>query len=160
MSEIYSIPVRTIDGQEQDLSPYRGQVLLVVNVASHCGFTGQYAGLEKLYQSYRQQGFSVLGFPCRQFANQEFSDNQQIQEFCSTKYRVTFPMFERIDVNGPHTHRLYDFLKRQAPGFLGLKRIAWNFTKFLVARDGQVLKRYGSIVTPEQLSKKIERLLK
>lgn len=150
---IYSIRVTTIDGRDETLDRYRGQVLLIVNVASQCGFTPQYAGLEALYRRYRPQGFAVLGFPCDQFGHQEPGTNDEIRQFCSLAYDVTFPMFAKIAVNGPDTHPLYAHLKSRASGVLGTNAVKWNFTKFLVARQGEVLTRYGSRDLPADIEK-------
>ena len=149
--DILDCGVRTIDGVEQTLAAYRGQVLLIVNVASKCGFTAQYAGLEALYRKFNSRGFSVLGFPCDQFGHQEPGDEAQIKQFCSLTYDVTFPMFAKIEVNGPGAHPLYRYLKQQQPGILGSEGIKWNFTKFLVSRQGQVLRRYGSRDKPDSI---------
>ncbi len=149
--DILDCGVRTIDGVEQTLAAYRGQVLLIVNVASKCGFTAQYAGLEALYRKFNSRGFSVLGFPCDQFGHQEPGDEAQIKRFCSLTYDVTFPMFAKIEVNGPGAHPLYRYLKQQQPGILGSEGIKWNFTKFLVSRQGQVLRRYGSRDKPDSI---------
>ena len=130
---------------------YRGQVLLIINVASKCGFSGQYAGLEALYRRYRDKGFTILGFPCDQFAHQEPGDEAEIQSFCSLTYDVTFPLFAKIEVNGSGAHPLFTFLKKARPGLLGSEAIKWNFTKFLVNREGQVLKRYAPSDTPEKI---------
>jgi glutathione peroxidase len=157
---IYDIAVKTIDGREQTLADYRGQALLVVNVASRCGFTPQYSGLEKLYQDYKDRGFSVLGFPCDQFGHQEPGDEAEIQEFCSTKYDVTFPMFGKVEVNGPQAHPLYQFLKDQRPGLFGTEGIKWNFTKFLIDRQGEVVKRYAPTTTPDKIAGDVEGYLK
>ena len=148
---IYSVPVMTIDGRETTLAPYRGQVLLIVNVASKCGYTPQYTGLESLYRRYKARGFAVLGFPCDQFGHQEPGTEAEISQFCSLAYDVTFPMFAKIDVNGPNEHPLYAVLKSGARGVLGTTAIKWNFTKFLVGRDGTVLSRFGSRDTPEDI---------
>ena len=148
---LYSVPVRTIDGVETTLAPYHGQVLVIVNVASKCGYTPQYAGLETMYRRYRPRGFAVLGFPCDQFGNQEPGTETEIRQFCSLAYDVTFPMFAKIDVNGPNEHPLYKLLKGEARGVLGTQAIKWNFTKFLVNRDGIVLTRYGPRDTPEDI---------
>jgi glutathione peroxidase len=141
------------------LGDYRGQVLLIVNVASQCGFTPQYAGLESLWQKYHERGLVVLGFPCNQFGSQEPGDEATIANFCSSKFNVSFPLFAKVDVNGETAHPLWQHLKKAAPGVLGSEKIKWNFTKFLVNREGQVVKRYGSITKPEQISADIERLL-
>jgi glutathione peroxidase len=150
-SKLYSIPVTRISGEETTLEPYRGQVLLVVNVASKCGFTPQYAGLERMYRRYQSKGFTVLGFPCDQFGHQEPGTEDEIRQFCSLAYDVTFPMFAKIDVNGPNEHPLYAALKSRAPGVLGTTAIKWNFTKFLVGRDGNVITRYSPRDTPEDI---------
>ena len=159
MSGVYDFEVNRLSGERIGLNEYKGKVLLIVNTASQCGFTPQYAGLEELYGKFKQQGLEVLGFPCNQFGKQEPGDSDEIREFCSLNYGVSFPMFEKIDVNGDAAHPLYRYLKNAAPGFLGSKRVKWNFTKFLVNRDGGVLKRYGSSVKPEQLEAEIEAAL-
>ncbi len=146
---VYDFSVRTIDGTEQPLSKYRGQPMLIVNVASQCGFTPQYTGLEALYRKYRDRGFVVLGFPCDQFGHQEPGDEAQIKQFCSLRYEVSFPMFAKIQVNGADAHPLYRYLKEARPGILGLESIKWNFTKFLVGRDGEPIKRYAPSDKPE-----------
>jgi glutathione peroxidase len=156
---IYRIPLRTIDGQEVTLEPYRGKVLLVVNVASRCGFTPQYQGLEQLHRRYQAEGFEVLGFPCNQFAGQEPGDEAEIRSFCSTRYEVSFPLFAKVEVNGAQAHPLYRWLKQQRPGLLGTEAVKWNFTKFLVGRDGRVLERFAPQVAPESLKADIERAL-
>jgi glutathione peroxidase len=155
---IYDVEVRTIDGMTQTLAPWRGQVLLIVNVASECGFTPQYAGLEALYRAHRDQGFAVLGFPCDQFGHQEPGTEGEIKSFCELNYGVTFPLFAKIDVNGDNAHPLYRHLKAARKGLLG-SAIKWNFTKFLVGRDGSVLRRYASADTPEKIEKDLEPLL-
>ena len=149
--DLFSIPVTTIDGREETLERYRGRVLLVVNVASRCGFTPQYAGLEALHRRYESRGLTVLGFPSDQFGNQEPGTNEEIRQFCSTAYDLTFPLFAKIDVNGPDEHPLYSILKSRARGVLGTSAVKWNFTKFLVNRDGAVTKRYSSRDTPEEI---------
>ena len=156
---IHDIAARRIDGAERDLSEFKGKVLLIVNVASRCGFTPQYTGLEALYRSCRQRGFEVLGFPCNQFGSQEPGSEAEIDSFCSTNYDVTFPMFAKVDVNGAGAHPLYQFLKSEKPGVLGTEAIKWNFTKFLVNRQGDVVKRYAPNEKPEDLSTDIEGLL-
>ncbi|MGB8693687.1 MAG: glutathione peroxidase [Steroidobacteraceae bacterium] len=156
---IYDIQVRTIDGTEQSLAGYTGQVLLIVNVASRCGFTPQYTGLEALYQQFRSQGFAVLGFPCDQFGHQEPGDEAEIRQFCSLNYSVTFPLFAKLEVNGAGAHPLYRFLKEARPGLLGTEAIKWNFTKFLVGRDGAVLQRYAPTDKPESLAAAISEAL-
>jgi glutathione peroxidase len=148
---LYSIPVTTIDGRPTTLEPYRGEALLIVNVASQCGFTPQYAGLETLYRRHHARGFEVLGFPCDQFGHQEPGNEDEIRKFCSLAYDVTFPMFAKIDVNGPDEHPLFATLKGQARGVLGTTAVKWNFTKFLVSRDGRVLARYSPRDTPEDI---------
>lgn len=152
-------PLVTLDGVEQTLSDYAGRVLLVVNVASRCGFTPQYTGLEALYRNYRERGLAILGFPCDQFGHQEPGDAGQIRDFCSERYEVTFPMFAKTEVNGAHAHPLFKALKRAAPGILGTEAIKWNFTKFLVARSGRVLRRFAPSDAPEKLTPDIEAAL-
>lgn len=156
---VYEFTARTIDGADRSLEDFRGQVLLVVNVASQCGFTPQYEGLEALQRKYRERGFAVLGFPCNQFRHQEPGSEGEIREFCSTRYDVTFPLFAKIEVNGPGTHPLYAWLKASEPGLLGTESIKWNFTKFLVGRDGKVSKRFAPNATPESLMPAIEAQL-
>ena len=158
MSTAYDFSATDIDGQPRDLSEHAGKALLIVNVASKCGFTPQYTGLEKLWQSYRDRGLVVLGFPCDQFGHQEPGDEAEIKNFCSLNYDVDFPLFSKIDVNGKNTHPLYKWLKDEKGGMLG-SAIKWNFTKFLVGRDGKVRKRYAPTDTPESLSKDIEAAL-
>lgn len=157
--DLYDIPVETIDGETTTLDRYRGKTLLVVNVASRCGFTPQYRGLEALYRKYKDRDFVVLGFPCNQFGRQEPGSGQEIREFCDVHYSVTFPLFAKIDVNGPNTHPLYRYLKSAKKGLLGRKAIAWNFTKFLVGKKGEVLRRYGSRRTPEHIEKDLATLV-
>ena len=147
----YDIELVTIDGKRQKMDVYRGKTLLIVNVASECGFTPQYAGLQALYDKFKGRGFAVLGFPCNQFGHQEPSRETEIVEFCSRKYSVTFPMFAKIEVNGVNTHPLYKYLKSEKPGILGTEAIKWNFTKFLVGADGRVLKRYAPSDKPEAI---------
>jgi len=159
MSSIYDFAAETIDGRPAPLSDYRGKVLLIVNVASKCGFTRQYAGLEELYRRYRDRGLVVLGFPCNQFGGQEPGDEQEIASFCSLTYEVDFPLMRKIDVNGPKAHPLYSFLKKQKKGVLGSEGIKWNFTKFLVDRSGRVVDRYAPTVEPKALEGAIEALL-
>lgn len=156
---LYDIEVKTIDGRGQTLRDYAGQALLVVNVASQCGFTPQYKGLESLYRRFRDRGFSVLGFPCDQFLHQEPGDEAEIKAFCGLTYDVTFPMFAKIDVNGPRAHPLYRHLTAAAPGLLGSKRIKWNFTKFLIDPEGRVVHRYAPTTKPEALRPDIEAVL-
>ena len=159
MGGIYDFEARTIDGGTRSLADDAGKVLLVVNVASKCGFTPQYEGLEALWRAYRDRGFAVLGFPCNQFGGQEPGDEAEIGAFCSTRYDVTFPLFAKIEVNGENAHPLYRFLKAQAPGLLGTQAIKWNFTKFLVDRKGRVVKRYASTDAPQAIAADIEKLL-
>ena len=156
---LYDITVKTIDGSTGTLAAYRGQVLLIVNVASLCGFTPQYAGLETLYRRYREHGFAILGFPCDQFSHQEPGDEAEIKNFCTLTYDVTFPLFAKIEVNGSNTHPLYAHLKKAQPGLLGSEAIKWNFTKFLVDRDGAVLKRFAPTDTPEKIGADLRPLL-
>ncbi len=157
---IYDFTVTTITGDKMTLDSFRDQVLLIVNVASKCGFTPQYAGLELLYRRYREDGFAVLGFPCNQFGNQEPGDGAEIKSFCELNYGVSFPLFARIDVNGSNADLLYKYLKSEQKGLLGSESIKWNFTKFLVDRKGKVIKRFGSTETPEEIEKEIKPLLK
>ncbi len=160
MASLYDIEVRTIDGETQPLAAFRGKTLLVVNVASRCGFTPQYTGLEALYRKYKDQGLVVLGFPCNQFGRQEPGNEAEIQQFCATTYDVTFPMFAKIEVNGEREHPLYTFLKSRKTGLLGFDSIKWNFSKFLVGRDGEVIARYGSRDTPEKIEPQIVAALR
>jgi glutathione peroxidase len=155
----YDFTARTIGGKEQSLADYKGKVLLVVNVASECGFTPQYEGLEALHERFRDRGFAVLGFPCNQFGGQEPGDEAQIKSFCETRFRVSFPLFAKIDVNGPQAHPLYTFLKSSEPGFLGTEAIKWNFTKFLIGKDGKPLARYAPQTRPEAIASDIEAAL-
>ena len=159
MGDIYTIDVETIDGNITNLSQYKGKTLLIVNVASKCGFTSQYDGLEKLYNTYADRGFVVLGFPCNQFGGQEPGNEKEIMDFCRLNYGVTFPMFAKIEVNGKNTHPLYQHLKKERPGLLGSSGIKWNFTKFLVDPDGNVIKRFASSTTPEEIENDIVQLL-
>jgi glutathione peroxidase len=159
MTTIYDFTAQTIDGQPQALDAYRGQVLLIVNVASQCGFTPQYTGLEALYRKHKEEGFAVLGFPCDQFGHQEPGDEAEIKSFCSLHYDVSFPLFAKIEVNGDGAHPLYKFLKSERTGLLGSEAIKWNFTKFLVDKQGNVVKRYAPQDKPESLEKDLEPLL-
>ncbi len=159
MSTIYDFSPKLPDGAPKPLADYRGQALLIVNTASKCGFTPQYAGLEALHRLYKSRGFEVLGFPCNQFGAQEPGDAAEIANFCSLTYEVSFPLFAKIEVNGAKADPLYDYLTTQKRGFLGTKRIKWNFTKFLVAPDGRVVGRFAPTVKPEALKTKIEALL-
>lgn len=157
--KIYDFNVTTIDGNNTTLEQYQGKVMLIVNVASKCGFTSQYKGLQALHEKYAQKGLAVLGFPCNQFSNQEPASESEIKIFCTTKYDVSFDMFSKIEVNGDNTHPLYQYLKKEASGLLGSESIKWNFTKFLVDQNGKVLERYGSMTTPEEIDKDIAKLL-
>ena len=159
MSALYKLSAKGIDGKMRSMKDCKGRVLLFVNVASGCGFTPQYEGLEALWRKYGERGLTVLGFPCNQFGAQEPGDEAAIGEFCSLTYDVTFPMFAKVDVNGDDTHPIFAFLKGAAPGVLGTEGIKWNFTKFLVGRDGKVVGRYASATKPEDMAGDIERLL-
>ena len=153
---IYDFEATTLDGQTRSLRDFEGKVLLIVNTASKCGFTPQYAGLEALYERFKDDGFAVLGFPCNQFGAQEPGDSGEIADFCQVNYGVSFPMFDKVDVNGPDAHPLYQFLKNELPGILGSEGIKWNFTKFLVGRDGRPIERFSPQTRPEAL----ERIIK
>ena len=155
---IYDIEVNQIDGTTIKLESYKGKVLLIVNTASECGFTPQFEGLENLYKAYEDSGLVILGFPCNQFGEQDPGNSEEILSFCTKNYGVSFPMFEKIEVNGDNTHPLYLWLKEQKGGFLGDK-IKWNFTKFLINQEGEVIKRYGSVTKPESIKKQIQKLL-
>ena len=159
MTDLQDLSARTLDGSEVPLSAFGGKVLLIVNTASQCGFTPQYAGLQALYDEYKDRGFAVLGFPCNQFGQQEPGGEAEIGAFCERNFGVGFPMFAKVDVNGPDTHPVYAWLKREAPGLLGSRSIKWNFTKFLVDRDGRVVDRFAPTTKPEQLRQAIEKLL-
>ena len=156
---VYDFKARSLKGDEIALEQFRGKILLIVNTASKCGFTPQYQGLEELYRKYHGRGLEILGFPCNQFGGQEPGGPDEIATFCERNYGVTFLMFEKIKVNGPETHPLYQYLKAAQPGLLGSERIKWNFTKFLVGRDGQVLKRFASADAPASLEADIEAAL-
>jgi glutathione peroxidase len=158
MPGVYDFTARSLAGDDVSLKQFEGKVLLIVNTASKCGFTPQYEGLEALHRELSPRGFAVLGFPCNQFGGQEPGDAKQIAEFCENKYAVSFPMFEKIDVNGAHAHPLYDYLKREKSGLLG-SSIKWNFTKFLVDRTGRVIARHAPTTTPQGLKRDIEALL-
>lgn len=158
-NSIYDIEVQTIDGKPVTLSQYQGKVMLIVNVATLCGYTPQYQGLEWLYEKYQDQRFVVLGFPCNQFGEQEPGTEKEIKNFCETKYHITFPLFAKLDVNGKHAHPLYQYLKSKKPGLLGTKAIKWNFTKFLISREGQVITRFSPQKKPEDISTAIEQAL-
>ncbi|ABS21907.1 glutathione peroxidase [Bacillus cytotoxicus] len=156
---VYHFSVKTMTGEERSLRDYEGKVLLIVNVASKCGFTPQYKGLQSLYEKYKEQGFEILGFPCNQFGGQEPGEEEEILNFCEMNYEVTFPLFAKIDVKGKHAHPLYQYITKQAPGILGIKAVKWNFTKFLIGRDGIVMNRFAPQIKPEELEKAIETLL-
>ncbi len=156
---VYAIPVQKPGGQSTDLSEHKGKVLLIVNVASKCGLTPQYEGLQKLHDQFHDKGLEILGFPCNQFGAQEPGTAAEIQEFCDLNFKVKFPLYAKIDVNGDGTHPLYQYLKKEAPGLLGSESIKWNFTKFLVARDGKVLGRVAPTDTPESMVPAIEKAL-
>jgi glutathione peroxidase len=156
---VFDFHATLLDGKPVDLSRYRGKVLLIVNTASACGFTPQYKGLEEVYRQFRAHGVEVLGFPCNQFGKQEPGDEAEIGAFCERNYGVSFPLFAKVEVNGPAAHPLFRHLKQAAPGVLGTQRIKWNFTKFLVGRDGQVIKRYAPQTKPAEIAGDIERLL-
>ena len=157
--EIHNFELNALSGEPVNFSKYNGKILVIVNVASKCGFTPQYKDLEELHKKYRDQGVEVLGFPCNQFGKQEPGNHQEIQEFCELNYGVSFQMFEKIDVNGANASPLYDYLKNSAPGLLGSKSIKWNFTKFLVARNGTVIKRFGSNDSVAKIEKEIKKIL-
>ena len=159
MTSVYDFSAEDIDGKKVPLKKYKGKALLIVNTASQCGFTPQYAGLEKLHRDLADRGFEVLCFPCNQFGAQEPGDADEIKNFCSLKYDVTFPMFAKVDVNGADTHPLFEYLKKEKPGLLGSQNVKWNFTKFLVDKDGNPVARYAPQESPESLRKDIEKLL-
>jgi len=159
MAGLYDIGVTRIDGTAETMDAYRGKTMLVVNVASECGYTPQYAGLEKLYREFKERGLVVLGFPCDDFGRQEPGDNAQISQFCETNYGVTFPLFAKIAIKGASGHPLFKWLASQQPGILGIEAIKWNFTKFLVNDKGDVIKRYGSMDAPDQIRKDVAALL-
>ena len=156
---VYDYSAKTLDGQDVSLADYRGQVLLIVNTASKCGFTPQYEGLEALYKDFKSRGFTVLAFPCNQFGAQEPGNAEEIANFCSLTYDVTFPVMSKIDVNGADAHPLYRFLKKEQKGLLGTEAIKWNFTKFLIGKDGEVVERFAPTVKPEDLKVAVEALL-
>ncbi len=156
---IYDFSVATIEGQSINLSTYKDKVLLIVNTASQCGFTPQYQGLQALYEKYASKGLVILGFPCNQFGQQEPGSASEIQSFCETRFGVTFPLFQKVDVNGKDAHPLFQYLTKAAPGLFGTETIKWNFTKFLVDRNGKVVERYASLAKPEDLDKAIQKLL-
>jgi glutathione peroxidase len=156
---VYDYSAKTLDGQDVSLADYRGQVLLIVNTASKCGFTPQYEGLEALYKDHKDRGFTVLAFPCNQFGAQEPGNAEEIASFCSLTYDVTFPVMSKIDVNGADAHPLYRFLKKEQKGVLGTEAIKWNFTKFLIGKDGEVVERFAPTVKPEDFKVAVEALL-
>ena len=156
---VYDYKVKDINGKEVSMADFKDKVLLIVNVASTCGFTPQYEGLQKLYDKYSEAGLEILGFPCNQFGAQEKGDESDIKEFCSVNYSVTFPIFSKIDVNGANADPLFEFLKDKMKGFLGTESVKWNFSKFLLSRDGTVEKRYGSLDFPEAIEPDIKKLL-
>ena len=159
MPTIYDYSAVLNNGQEVSLKEYQGKVLLIVNTASGCGFTPQYEGLEKLYQEFSGQGLEVLAFPCNQFGKQESGSDDEIKNFCDLNFNISFPLFKKVEVNGDATHPLYQHLKKEATGLLGSQKIKWNFTKFLVDKDGKVIERYGSITKPENIKDDIRKLL-
>jgi len=159
MASVYDFSGKTITGQDKPIAEFKGQVILIVNTASKCGFTPQFKGLEDLYEKYKDRGFAVLGFPCNQFLNQDPGDDAQISEFCQLNYGVSFPMFAKIDVNGENADPLFKHLTAAAPGLLGSKAVKWNFTKFLVDRNGRVISRYAPATKPEDMAADIEKLL-
>jgi glutathione peroxidase len=159
MSGVYDFEATSLSGQPVALSQYQGQVMLIVNTASNCGFTPQYQGLEALYQQFKDLGVVVLGFPCNQFGSQEPGNSEQIGAFCEKNYGVTFPLFEKVNVNGDNAHPLYNYLKRHATGVLGSEAIKWNFTKFLIKKDGTVFNRYAPLTKPEDLINDVKKLL-
>lgn len=159
MSTIYDYSAVLNNGQEVSLSDYQGKVLLIVNTASACGFTPQYEGLENLYKEFSGQGLEVLAFPCNQFGKQESGSDNEIKDFCDLNFNISFPLFQKVDVNGDSAHPLYQHLKKEASGFLGSEKIKWNFTKFLVDKDGKVVDRFGSVTKPESLKDAIRKLL-
>lgn len=160
MSTFYNLTVKTIKNQDWNLSTLKGKVVLVVNVASKCGFTKQYAGLESIYQKYHDKGFEIIGAPCNQFNNQEPGDSEEIEKFCKLKYDVSFPLLQKLDVNGQNEAPLYKFLKESKSGIFGFKPVKWNFEKFLIDKEGNVFQRYSSITEPKAIEDDIEKLLK
>lgn len=158
MSTIYDYSAVLNNGEELSLNHYQGKVLLIVNTASACGFTPQYEGLEKLYQEFKPEGLEILAFPCNQFGKQESGSDDEIKDFCDLNFNISFPLFQKVDVNGDNSHPLYQELKDQAPGLLGSKNIKWNFTKFLVDKNGKVIERYGAVTKPETLKDDIRKL--
>ena len=159
MASIYDFTANDLDGKPVSLADYRGKPMLIVNTASKCGFTPQYAGLEAMFRKHRDEGLAILGFPCDQFGHQEPGDAAEIRNFCSLSYDVSFPMFEKVEVNGSGAHPLWKWLKHEKPGLLGMEGIKWNFTKFLVDRNGQVVKRYAPTDTPEKIEGELATVL-
>ena len=158
-ASVYGFQVKNIQGQDVSLETYRGKTLLIVNVASRCGFTPQYSGLEALYRKFKDRNFEILAFPCNQFGAQEPGTDAEIQSFCKTSYDVSFPLFSKVDVNGATAAPLYKYLKSEVPGVLGTEAVKWNFTKFLVGKDGHVLKRFAPTDSPEAIGKELEKIL-
>ncbi|GAA0819311.1 glutathione peroxidase [Colwellia sp. D2M02] len=159
MNSIYTFSAQKNNNEDVSLSQYENKVLLIVNTASNCGFTPQYQGLQSLYDNYKEDGLEVLAFPCNQFKQQESGSNEEIKQFCDLQFNISFDLFNKVDVNGKNSHPLFSYLKAQAPGLLGSKAIKWNFTKFLINRDGQVIKRYAPITKPEDIASDIEKIL-
>lgn len=159
MTTAYDFSAKTLDGEEQALATHQGKAMLIVNTASKCGFTPQYTGLEKLWEKYQDQGLVVLGFPCDQFGHQEPGDADEIKNFCSLNYDITFPLYEKVEVNGGNAHPLWKWLKKEKPGLLGMEAVKWNFTKFLVDKSGKVVKRYAPTDTPEKIEKDLASVL-
>lgn len=159
MSGVHEFSAVTMQGKETPLSEFKGKVLLVVNTASKCGFTPQFKGLEKMYEKYKDSGLEILGFPCNQFGKQDPGSNEEISEFCELNYGVSFPMFQKVDVNGDEAHPLFKHLKEQAPGLLGTQAIKWNFTKFLIDQNGKVVQRFAPKDTPEKIESEVRKLL-
>jgi len=156
---IYNFVATDIQGNDRELSEFKGQLMLIVNTASKCGLTPQFEGLESLHKTYGEQGLAILGFPCNQFAEQDKGSNEEIAGFCMKNYGVSFPMFSKIDVNGSNAHPLFEYLKKQAPGFLGSRKVKWNFTKFLVDQEGKVVKRFAPTTKPEKIERRVKQLL-
>lgn len=159
MSQFYQFSAEDFKGENIEMSAYKGKVVLVVNTASACGFTPQYEGLQNIYKEYQDQGFEILAFPCNQFGQQEKGSNDEIKSFCDLNFNISFPLFAKIDVNGEQTHPLFNHLKQEAPGILGTKKIKWNFTKFLIGKDGQVIKRYAPTTKPQAIEADIKAQL-
>ena len=155
----YDFKANDINGKEVSMSSYEGKVVLIVNVASGCGFTPQYEGLQKLYDEHKEEGLEILAFPCNQFGEQEKGDGEEIKNFCEKNYSITFPIFEKVEVNGSDAHPIFKFIKEQKKGFMGTESIKWNFSKFLLNKNGEVIKRYGSLDVPENLEGDIKQLL-